>query len=85
MRQALWHYQGGGVYYGKKSFAYPIPFLRGLFRVEMVYQFAVIVAAQADFRKYRMKRIKFPWEYSGMMYFLFVFAKIYNDFSRFFS
>ena len=60
MRQALWHYQGGGVYYGKKSFAYPIPFLRGLFRVEMVYQFAVIVAAQADFRKYRMKRIKFP-------------------------
>ena len=46
---------------GEKSFAYPIPFVRGLFRHEIMRKFAVIVAEQADFHKYRAKRTKYPW------------------------
>ena len=47
----------GGIM-GEKSFASPIPFLRGLFRHEMMRKFSVIVAAQADFRKYRVKQCR---------------------------
>ena len=34
--------------------------MRGLFRHEIMRKFSVIVAAQADFRKYRVKRTEYP-------------------------
>ena len=34
----------------------------GLFRHEMHLKFAVIVAEQGDFRKYRAKRMEYPRE-----------------------
>ena len=38
----------GGIM-GEKSFAYPIPLSRGLFRIEMVCEFVVIVAVASFF------------------------------------
>ena len=40
---------------GEKSFAYPIPFSRGLFRVEMVCEFVVIVAVASFLQENRVK------------------------------
>lgn len=40
---------------GEKSFAYPIPLSRGLFRVEMVCEFAVIVAVASFLQENRAK------------------------------
>ena len=43
--------------------------MRGLFRHEMMRIFPVIVAEQVNFRKYRAKRMKYPYEYCGMICF----------------
>ena len=43
--------------------------MRGLFRHEIMCKFPVIVAAQADFRKYRAKRMEYPREHKKMIYF----------------
>ena len=45
-----------GYIMGKISFAYPIPFLRGQFRVEMTDKFAVIVPINAFLLENRAKR-----------------------------
>ena len=47
----------GGIM-GEKSFAYPVPLSRGLFRVEMVYEFAVIVAVASFLQENTEKYIK---------------------------
>lgn len=47
----------GGIM-GEKSFAPPIPFLRGLFRVEMVCEFAVIVAVASFLHENRAKCVE---------------------------
>lgn len=44
----------GGIM-GEKSFAYPVPLSRGLFRVEMVCEFAVIVAVASFLQENRVK------------------------------
>ena len=41
--------------------------MRGLFRHEIMCKFPVIVSAQCDFRKYRVKRMKFLRECGEMI------------------
>ena len=57
-RQALEHNRVAGGITGEKSFAYPILLSRGLFRVEMVCEFAVIVAAASFLQENRAERVK---------------------------
>ena len=47
----------GGIM-GEKSFAYPVPLSCGLFSVEMVCEFAVIVAVASFLHENRVKRAK---------------------------
>ena len=48
-------YPGGGHISGEKSFAYPVSLLRGLFHVEMVCEFVVIVAVASYLQENRVK------------------------------
>ena len=58
--------------------------MRGLFRHEIMYKFPVIVAAQADFRKYSMKHTEYLQERRGMRYFC-SFSRKYTTISVVFS
>ncbi|MBQ7903290.1 MAG: hypothetical protein IJ362_06130, partial [Oscillospiraceae bacterium] len=69
---------------GSGLFYTPMSVLRGLFRHEMMQKFAVIVAAQADFRKYKAKRAEYPRKYCEMICFL-LFQPKYTSISVVFS
>ena len=58
--------------------------MRGLFRHEIMCKFPVIVAAQADFRKYRSKRMEYPRERREMICFC-SFSRKYTMISVVFS
>ena len=59
----------GGYISGKKLFFIRAAFMRGHFHDEMTRKFPVPVAVHSDFRKYKVKRMRFPQKRGEMLCF----------------